>query len=273
MNEEDATNLLIGWLRKPYVSNYSSYGYDIYLPNLIRAYLEKQRPQDTQYVETRLREEMPAFFAAGWELCRRGILRPGVHSYNAQATSDGNAGAGYSITPFGHRWLEESGHDDFVPTEPGRFAEMLNGFRDRFGPGFHQRSQEAIRCYGAHAFLACTVMCGAAVESVILATAIARHGEGKVLAEYRTASGRRKVESLIVGKARVQLQDEYRGYTTLLNYWRDESAHGMASEIQDNEAYTSLAMLLRLCKFIDDRWNELTTSADRAGTCRNASHG
>lgn len=259
MNEEDSSNLLIGWLRDGKQSRYSSYGYDVYLPNLVRIHLEKKHGNDGQKVEVELRELMPVFFAAGWELCRRGILRPGVHSYGAQATSEGNAGAGYSITPFGRRWLQETGHDDFVPTEPGRFAEMLNNFGDRFGPGFHQRSQEAIRCYGAHAFLSCVVMSGAAAESVVLATAIAKHGEEDVLKKYRSASGRTKVENMIVGKARSQIQSEYRAYTTLLKYWRDESAHGRRSDIQDNEAYTSLAMLLRLCKFIEDNWAELTT--------------
>lgn len=260
MNEEDATNLLIGWLRQPNHGQHFSYGYDIYLPTLIKTLYQNEFRQDQQAIECKVREVMPAFFAAGWELCRRGILRPGVHSYNAQATADGNAGAGYSITPFGRRWLDERGHDDFVPTEPGRFAEMLDQFKDRFGVGFHQRSQEAIRCYGAHAFLACAVMCGAAAESVVLATAIAKCGEeDKVLSEYRTASGRRKVENLTVGNARTQIQNEYRGYTTLLKYWRDESAHGTRSDIQDNEAYTSLAMLLRLCKFVDDNWRELTS--------------
>ena len=259
MTEEDATNLLVGWLRQPTNGQFSSFGYDIYLPNLIRSYLERKHQNDPQQVERDLREVMPAFFAAGWELCRRGIMRPGVHSYNAQATADGSAGAGYSLTPFGRRWLEERGHDDFVPTEPGRFAEMLDPVKDRFGVGFHQRSQEAIRCYGAHAFLACAVMCGAAAESVVLATAIAKHGDLKVLAEYKSAGGRKRIENLIIGKARTQIQDEYRGYTTLLKYWRDESAHGTRSDIKANEAYTSLAMLLRLCKFIDDHWEEIAS--------------
>jgi hypothetical protein len=259
MNEEDATNLLISWLRQPDYGRFASYGYDIYLPNLCRIHYQSEFPQDQSGLDQKIEELMPALFAASWELCRKGILRPGVHSYHAQATTDGSAGAGYCITPFGHRWLQERGHDDFVPTEPGRFAAMLNEFGDRFGVGFHQRSQEAIRCYGAHAFLSCAVMCGAAAESVILATAIAKHGEEKVLSEYRAAGGRKKVENLTVGKASTHIQDEYRGYTTLLKYWRDESAHGTRSDIQDNEAYTSLAMLLRLCMFVNDNWVELTS--------------
>lgn len=31
---EDLTKLLLDWLRNPNHGNYSSYGYDIYLPNL-----------------------------------------------------------------------------------------------------------------------------------------------------------------------------------------------------------------------------------------------
>jgi len=259
VTDEDATNLLVSWLREPDHGSYGSYGYDIYVPHLVRQHLLAEFRNDAQGLELELRELIPQFYAAAWELCRRGILRPGVNRLNAQATDEGNAGAGYSVTPFGHRWLKESDQDDYVPTEPGRLAEMLSQYRQRFGPGFHQRSQEAVRCYGAHAFLSCAVMCGAATESVVLAAAIKKKDEQSVLNLYRAASGRRKVESLLVGQARTQLQEEYRGYTTLLKYWRDESAHGQSSDIQGNEAYTSLAMLLRLCIFIDDNWGELTS--------------
>ena len=53
-------------------------------------------------------------YAAAWDLCRRGILRPGVRAYNAQAAADGASGNGYSITPFGQQWLAESDRDDFA---------------------------------------------------------------------------------------------------------------------------------------------------------------
>ena len=135
---------------------------------------------------------------------------------------------------------------------------MLAEYRDLFGVGFHQRSQEAIKCYGAHAYVACAAMCGAAAESVILAAAIHKTDEDRVLSQYKAASGRKRIENLLVGKARTQLKDEYAGYSVLLRYWRDESAHGTQSSVQDNEAYTSLALLLRLCKFINDHWLELT---------------
>ena len=259
MTEEDAANLLVSWLRKPNHGHYPCYGYDIYIPNLVREHFAAEIRNDAPRLELTVREHSSQFYAAAWELCRRGIIRPGVNRLYAQATDEGSAGAGYSITPFGQRWLNESDYDDFVPTESGRFAEMLAEHRQRFGPGFHQRSQEAVRCYGAHAFLSCSVMCGGATESVILAAAIEKKDEESVLKAYRAAGGRRKVENILVGQSRFPLQEEYRGYTTLLKYWRDESAHGQTSDIQDNEAYTSLAMLLRLCKFVDDNWAELTS--------------
>jgi hypothetical protein len=43
----------------------------------------------------------------------------------------------------------------------------------------------------------------------------------------------------------------------LLKDWRDEAAHGKPSGITDNEAYTSLAMLLRFAQFVNDNWNTL----------------
>jgi hypothetical protein len=205
-----------------------------------------------------LKELSPVFYDACWELCRRGILRPGIKHYGAQATPEGASGNGYTITPFGRIWLNEGGQDDFVPTEPERFGEILEKYKSKFGPGFHERAQQAIRCYGAHAYLACCVMCGASAESIILAASIAKEkDEEKILKIYSSANGRRKIENILIGKIRKQLHDDYKTYSTLLKYWRDEAAHGRASKIVDNEAYTSLILLLRLSMFINDNWNEL----------------
>jgi hypothetical protein len=202
---------------------------------------------------------MPMLYAAAWDLCRRGILRPGVRAYNAQATADGASGNGYSITPFGQQWLAESDRDDFVPTEPERFAQMLSPYRERFVPSFQERAQEAIRCYGAHAHLACCTMCGAAAEAILLATAITKANEVTALGQYNTSRGRRRIENLILGKVREDLRNEYVGYMTLLKYWRDQAPHGKVSGIKDNEAYTSLALLLRFAIFVNDNWVELTS--------------
>lgn len=104
-------------------------------------------------------------------------------------------------------------------------------------------------------------MCGAAAESILLATAIAKTGdEQKVLAAYSTAKGRASVENMVIGQATDNLKREFQGLTSLLKYWRDAAAHGQASTISDNEAYTSLALLLRYGTFVSEKWQELTTT-------------
>jgi hypothetical protein len=71
---------------------------------------------------------------------------------------------------------------------------MLEPYREKFGPSFHQRVQEAIRCYGAHAYLACCAMCVAAAESALLSIVIAKvNDENDILVKYRSANGRKKL--------------------------------------------------------------------------------
>lgn len=259
LTQEDVTKLLIKWLREPDHGGYGSYGYEIYLPALAATYYRREKGfaglDDGQW----FKRYSPLFYAAAWELCRRGILRPGIVEYQRQATAEGASGNGYCITPFGRQWLQEDLADDFVPTEPERFAKMLEPYREKFGPGFHQRAQQAIRCYGAHAYLASCVMCGAAAESVLLAAAIAKDkDENSILKQYMSANGRKKIENMLIGAAAASVKDEFKSFNTLLKYWRDEAAHGQASAINENEAYTSIALLLRFVMFVSDKWNELT---------------
>ncbi len=75
---------------------------------------------------------------------------------------------------------------------------MIKPYTEKFGAGFNQRAQEAIRCYGAHAYLACCTMYGAATESIFLRTAIEFKNEEDVMKLYISASGRSKVEKLLL---------------------------------------------------------------------------
>jgi len=262
MNLEDVQHFILQWIRDGSPSRYSSYGYDVYIPNVIRAYLSKKGiDADRSDGSSQLKELSPDFYAAAWELCRRGIIRPGVRIFGSQATDDGSGGNGYSVTPFGKQWIEESDKDTFVPTEPGRFSEMLMPFRTLFGLGFYDRSQEAVRCYGAHAYLACCAMCGAAAESILLALAIAKCGnEKEVIKDYSGTHGRQRIENKIIGQEKEHIKRELTMYTSLLKYWRDEAAHGIVSKISDNEAYTSLALLLRFAMYAKNTWTQTTAT-------------
>jgi len=135
----------------------------------------------------------------------------------------------------------------------------LQPYRVRFGPGFHQRAQAAVSCYGANIYLACCAMCGAAAESILLATAIAREGEASVLRTYASSRGRSRVEQMVTSRIVEPLRLDFTSHTRLINYWRDESAHGRASNISENEAFTSLALMLRFALFVDSNWGVLTT--------------
>lgn len=262
MNAEDASKFLISFLRNPKTgdSGYSNYGYDIFMPRVIDAYLHTQGHQSSSDNRNKIAEASPPFLAAAWDLCRRGIIRPGVAKLFSQSTDDGSAGSGFAITPFGKTWLAESDRDDYVPVEPERFATMIAQFNARLGPRFAERAQEAVRCYGAHAHLACCVMCGAAAESILLTVAFKKLGsEEKALSIYNAATGRSRLVTSILGSCSDHIKKQMNGYLGLLSFWRDQAAHGAACNIADDEAYTSIAMLLKFAIFVDRCWDDLTT--------------
>jgi hypothetical protein len=242
---------------------YSSYGYEIYLPNVVWAFLTRvhgQPPSTTDAVHSdQGRRVFPTFYDAAWELCRRGVLRPGLQTSGLQSTDDGASGNGYSITEIGRRWLKEFPQAIYIPTEPVRFAKLLESFRPQLGEAFFQRSQEAAKCYFATAYLACCAMCGAAAEAVLLNVALAKtNDEQKIKKEYFRASGRTHIENLVVGQAEAKLSQTFRELTKLINYWRDETAHGTLSDITEFEAYEAMARLLRYAHFVVDNWERLT---------------
>lgn len=261
MTLDDAIRFLLDYARLPRKSQYTSYGYDIYLPNVIHAFLvEVAGVHNSGHLAGQPRGVAisPAFYEAAWELCRRGILRPGLKRLGEQATADGPSGSGYCITEAGRMWLESADDHDFMPMEPGRLARIIDKFRARLGDGYYQRAQEAVRCHFATAYLASCAMSGAAAESIIMRIAIAKTGdEERILRIYKAANGRRALENLVVGQLREPLAGQFRSLMELLKYWRDEAAHGGVSDISEFEAYEAMARLLRLAHFVDDHWDEL----------------
>lgn len=256
---DDAIGIIIDQV-KAAPDQLRQYGYEIWMPLVINNHLVKVKPsmvRDVFAAATTIRELSTVFYAAGWELCRRGILRPGVWRQGEQSSSD--IQDGYTITPLGEQWLASADPLLFIPTEPSRLGSMLARFSARFGAGFNQRAQEAAKCYFATAHLACCAMCGAAAESILLAAAIARRAdEDAVLKDYRASGGRGRVEKALLGQVGEQVANRFRTFMDLLNYWRDDSSHGMATIISDIEAYDALSRLVRLAHFANDHWSALT---------------
>jgi hypothetical protein len=170
----------------------------------------------------------------------------------------GFVGDGYALTALGRLWLKDAGQHS--SSDPSRLAEVLAALGRHFGDGYRQRATEAVRCYRTMNYLAACVLAGAAAESILLAVAIAKSGgdEAKVLAQYKTGSGRSRVLSAVVGNVTPGIASQFQNASQVLHHWRDEAAHGTASTITEVEAHTSLSQLLRLAQFTSDHWGKLT---------------
>jgi hypothetical protein len=263
LDVDDAMNFILLFLKDPAVrrhaASYGDPGYDVFVNVVARTYLVHTLPGvQLEQEYGRRNAEVSVFLEAGWQLCRRGILRPGVRDLHQPGNAHGHAGQGFSLTEYGRAWIA-SANPELIPTQPGRFTQLLAKAAPRFGSGFSERSQEAAAAYQGGTYLACCAMCGAAAESILLAIAIAKAGDAKaIINEYSAQAGRLKIERRIYSGLPDPVQEEFRRYTALLKYWRDAAAHGRATHITEAEAYTSLVLLLRFALFADDRWEELT---------------
>jgi hypothetical protein len=255
---DDALAFIVQYVKSGQKDN-AYFRYEVYLSKIIQSYLKEtgnlsptirgvqDHPQN--------RELSTAFFEAAWELCRRGVFRPSVQFLGGQGRADGS---GYTITAKGRHWIGEQTAEAPIGG-PDRISQQFEKFAQHFGSAFLQRASEASQCHAFGVYLACCAMCGAAVESILLAVAIAKAGdEALVLASYRAAGGRQKVINTIVGQARSVIAEPFRSATSLLSYWRDDAAHGLASTISEIEAHDALARLLRFAQFAADQWDELT---------------
>lgn len=231
------------------------YGYDLYPQSVARVVAEQRHPHDHHARESAGYQLSPIVMDAAWELCRRGIVRPGVRGTGKQATPEG----GYSVTAAGSAALEQLDVTTILITQPGSLAATFAGYRSRYGEGFHQRAQEAIKCRNAEAWLACCAMAGAAAESVLLGLAIAKVGnEAEVLKVYRQAGGRKKVLNMIVGQSNAIVRNALVAFSNIISFWRDEAAHGRASPIDTANADEALRQLLHMCQWVDREWVALT---------------
>jgi hypothetical protein len=263
---DDATEHLVGYLRDEITKPpprmplpESKYGCDLWLPIVVRNFWHDRDPAFSTGNRQQQEAYYRPFYDAAWELCRIGVLRPGQNAPMANRMAGTEfQGDGFSLTEFGRGWVQIAAQHP--PSDPSRFTEVLQPFIGRFGEGFAQRAAEASRCYRTTNYLACCVMAGAAAESILLAVAIAKMGgdEGRVLAEYRSAHGRKKITDRITGGLGQGLSEQFVTAGGILGFWRDEAAHGSRTTITEGEAQASLAQLLRFAQLTSDNWAALT---------------
>src|SRR6516225_2083053 len=139
MHADDVVAFLVDYLRSPRPDHgYSTYGYEIWLPLVVDAYLreKEQTPENPNPFRPncpRAAELSPLFLEAAWHLCRRGILRPGIKAFGAQATPEGASGYGYCLTTHGRRWIDQGASAVFL-ADPDRLSQMFNKLSERLGP-------------------------------------------------------------------------------------------------------------------------------------------
>jgi hypothetical protein len=201
-------------------------------------------------------ERFIPFYDAAWELCRIGVLRPGVFAPRGM-THPRMFGDNYVITTFGRAWLQSASERPVI--DSSRLAQLLDTFSARFGEGYAQRASEAVSTYRTANWLAASVMAGAAAESILIALAIAKSGDEKrVLKLYNGPSGRSATTKLVLAGVRPSLQQHLENALLVLQYWRDSASHGVAASITEIEAHASLMQILRLAQFTDKNWDALT---------------
>lgn len=259
VSEEEALSLIIEWLKKDDPQREPNC--DLPVPRVIGDYLYATANQTGKRLQGMItydtRTNAESFYSAAWDLCLHGILYPvPSHLNDAQ---NAKHGVDFNLTQYGRSWLASSSGYETVPTNYARFSSLLQNYKGRFGSGYYSRSQEAIGCYRSHHYHASCVMSGAATESILLAIAIQKKGsEDSVVKDYCAANGRSRIENFIIGNKTDSVKRSMQAFLELLKYWRDFAGHGLAIGIGEEEAYTSLLLLLRFAQYADDRWDELT---------------
>lgn len=275
---EDAQQYVLGELRKAQKkSALNSSGlhwadYDVHLNTTVTKLMHiKQIPdindvvnslnrsyQDRQALELRINTLQRAVSDALWELCRRGILRPGTNHLGSQHASVNDIHEGFTVTAYGQNWLETYTQEDILPATPERFTQIFYSFQALFGKSFFRRAKEAVSCYQGGNYLACCVMCGTAIESILLSAAFIVSDREEIIKMYYGKNGRGRVEKLLFDNTKDHIKNYYKKYTDLIGYWRNESGHGEESDIDINEAYVGMLTLLRFSEFMRDHWDEIT---------------
>ncbi|MGV1793810.1 hypothetical protein [Rhizobium sp. A37_96] len=235
----------------------SQHNFDLYPHEAARLIAQTRMPQASGFeLDGKAYEIGLIVLDAASELCARGILRPGP-KITEHITSPA---WGYSLTSNGRKSLPEIDDTDIVLYQPGALAAAFSSYTMTFGEAFSQRSQEAVKCRNANAWLGCCAMAGAAAEAIMLAVAFAKtKDEDKVRKDYNGAGGRQKILNLIIGPLLDWQKTSFKSYTGIIAHWRDEAAHGAPTALSTANADEALRQLLHMCQWVKKYWDDLTT--------------
>jgi hypothetical protein len=137
MHVDDASAFIVDFLQTPRRGDgYPTYGYDIWLPNVIATYIievehSTEHLQDLRH-SRRATELSPLFYDAAWSLCRLGVFRPGIKDARGPGAADGASADGYSLSAVGRSWVEQGASAVFL-ADPDRLSQMFDKLAPQFG--------------------------------------------------------------------------------------------------------------------------------------------
>lgn len=251
---DEAVAFLIARVRTRLAAGDRDYGYDLQVNNALQDYLASfPYGASRDQVERSL---YPTLAEAAWELCKRGILRPGIATLGGQGLDIGH---GYSVTIAGREWLSSGASEDFLLMQPGSLATSLRKHADLFGRGFEQRVHEALVCRDVQAWLSCCAMAGAAAEAILIALALKIVGdEKKVFSIYNSRSGRHELLKVVRRSWKEHDAQQLNTMMKIVAYWRDDAAHGGFIDVSQATAEEALRQLLHLSLWVGRDWARLT---------------
>ena len=261
---EEALDALIGWLREiAKAQGQAQVSLEQFLQGRVLAVQnEAERPRDENgnpwATQPDLATNTEPYLDAASEMCRLGVLAtaPVWDKQQNQFTTR----AQYRITSRGASWLVEKKHDPVLPTEPESFRKALEKHVHLLGPVYRTRAVEALACFHAQCYYACCVMVGAAAEAILIVVASKKSGKPEEVQEQAgSAGGRKKLIAAIKSQKNSHIQSAVDQFSTLVAYYRDDAAHGVAVAIDEDIARLAILMLLGLARLCDDRWDELTS--------------
>src|ERR1700683_3501088 len=148
LDHEDAFKILVAMLAaRPdgYTDGNRPPMYDVWIPRIMDEFFRSNRIDTKGDPSFYHREEFQGvwrvFYDAAWQLCRRGIFRPGMSCPEGQGTGWGPPGDGFALTNVGREWLKHAA-DAYFPTDPGRYVKTLERPGRLLGGGFLQRAGE-----------------------------------------------------------------------------------------------------------------------------------
>jgi hypothetical protein len=120
MHVDDAAAFIVDCLQKPRSNDgYPSFGYNIWLPNVIVAYIREVEHSIEALPNLRggrrVNQLSAFFYDAAWGLCRRGIFRPGIKDARGPGPADGAGPDGYCLTNIGRSWIDGGAPAIFSP--------------------------------------------------------------------------------------------------------------------------------------------------------------